>query len=297
MVKRSSIARLMGFQVVWIVMIAIVGCGGSGANEGEGRPDVTTRIPGAGKNEEVGELKKSPKELQQSFEEATIPASPSQHILPQKTFAGKSVGEMYVKIAGEDNAGGLWKEVKLVSSDGNLIRYTATITTNKGTMKMKLLSEFAPNHVRNFVCLAKAGYYDGLRFDRSVSQSVGGSTLKYIEGGCPLGEGWAESGSIGYCMRPETNSTTKFGPGMVAASHGPEVESAACKFFINLARTPEIDGQYTIFGQITEGLSVAQEIQQQPTDKNASVPAKLVTPVVIEKVTIESVETGIVVKA
>src|SRR5262249_10455245 len=151
----------------------------------------------------------------------------------------------------------LWEQVKFVSDKGKKLHYSATLHTEAGDLEMELYPEVAPNHVRNFVALARAGYYDGLRFDRAPREEVAtakGQVHNYIEGGCPVGTGEVKYGSIGYWLVPEFSDKVRHEPGSVGASHGEDPETAACKFYIALNKAEWIDGEFTIFGKITRGL-------------------------------------------
>src|SRR5207245_467740 len=110
------------------------------------------------------------------------------------------------------------------------IRYTADLETDLGMIEIELFPEAAPNHVRNFIALAQAGYYDGLPLHRSLRGQVAEQTLAYLEGGCPLGTGEFGFGSIGYWLKPEISPTLTHEEGSVGAVHGDIAESAACKF-------------------------------------------------------------------
>jgi cyclophilin family peptidyl-prolyl cis-trans isomerase len=228
----------------------------------------------------------------QSFPDAVILEPPGDQVRPPDvTLAGKSVGKLYQMIAGPQGKGGLWDQVKFVSDAGKKLHYAATIHTDLGIIKMELFPEHAPNHVRNFVALARAGYYDGLQFDRAVREDVAtepGRFHEYLEAGCPLGTGEADAGSIGYWLRPEISDKVRHEAGTVGAVHGEDVESAACKFYITLNKAPWIDGQYTVFGKITEGLAVARTIFDRP--KAESLPDRPQDPVTIRRVEIHVLE-------
>ena len=164
---------------------------------------------------------------------------------------------------------------------------------------MALLSDLAPNHVRNFVALARAGYYDGLSFDHlrhdvSDAPESKGQVLDLVEAGDPLGADDPEDhDSIGYWLKPETDAKVVHEEGSVGAVRGEEPDSAACKFYIILSKAPPIPpGSYTVFGKVTKGLDVVHKIHQQPVieaeeEVGYSRPLK---PVVIRKVTITTKE-------
>ncbi|MCB9030618.1 MAG: peptidylprolyl isomerase [Deltaproteobacteria bacterium] len=129
---------------------------------------------------------------------------------------------------------------------------TATIDTSKGTIKIKLFPEQAPLTVANFVNLAQRKYYDGLKFHRVIKDFM-------IQGGDPTGTG---RGGPGYRFKDEINPTLKHDkPGMLSmANAGPNTNGS--QFFITHVPTPWLDGKHTIFGEVTEGQSVVDTIEQ-----------------------------------
>jgi cyclophilin family peptidyl-prolyl cis-trans isomerase len=279
-----------------------VGCGNGGSagepgNQGQAGP----AGPGAAApslTANVTQVACDP-HLEQSFLEATLQEPPGDEPRPPDlTRTGKSVGKLYETVVGDQGKGGLWEQVKFVSPTGKRLHYSATITTSAGTMEMELWPEIAPNHVRNFVALARAGYYDGLAFDRAVEQHLAMAPeeyVQYVEAGCPLGSSDAGSGSIGYWMKCEPNDKVGHEVGTVGAWHDPEeVDSAGCKFYITLNRAHWLDKEYTIFGKITQGLEVVHKIHESPKAKGRSgqenSEGRLEHPVTIERVTIHAEE-------
>ncbi len=127
---------------------------------------------------------------------------------------------------------------------------TAIIKTSKGDMTLKLFRDKAPNTVTNFVHLATRGFYDGLVFHRIIKDFM-------VQGGCPEGSG---RGGPGYRHKCETSKDLRHdSPGMLSmANAGPNTNGS--QFFITLVPTPWLDGRHTVFGELTEGLSVLEEI-------------------------------------
>jgi peptidyl-prolyl cis-trans isomerase B (cyclophilin B) len=124
-------------------------------------------------------------------------------------------------------------------------KLTFVIKTDRGDIKGELYPDVAPNTVLNFVTLAKNGFYDGLNFHRVVPGFV-------IQGGCPQGSG---TGGPGYCIPAEFNSSPhKLGALAMARAQHPD--SAGSQFYIvlNEANCRQLDGEYTVFGQVTEGM-------------------------------------------
>lgn len=160
--------------------------------------------------------------------------------------------------------------------------YTATVATSCGTFEVELRPDIAPEAVNSFVFLAERGFYDGLTFHRIVEDFV-------IQGGDPLGDG---SGGPGYSFDIETSPEQKFdAPGLLAyANSGPGTNGS--QFFVTLAPTPQLDpgagsGEYTIFGEVTDGLDVVDAIGKVAGTENPGIPGELSVPT--EAVYIDSI--------
>jgi peptidyl-prolyl cis-trans isomerase B (cyclophilin B) len=201
--------------------------------------------------------------FRQSFADATRKDPLGDWNPPATTAAGKSVGTLY------DQVQKSWDAVHFVSDEGKRIVYHAVLDTEEGTIDIELRPDWAPNHVRNFVALAQAGYYDGLEFDRVVNQASKKSNdkVELIEGGGPLGLADDQDG-IGYWLKDEFNAKLPHEEGVVGASHGDEADSAACKFYVMLCKSPRLDGNYTVFGKVAQGLDVARKMKEKPVQKN-----------------------------
>ncbi len=125
----------------------------------------------------------------------------------------------------------------------------AVLETNKGVIKFEFFEEDAPGHVENFITLTEKGFYNGLKFHRVVPNFV-------IQGGCPKGDG---TGDAGYKIKAEFNSKPHL-DGTVAMARAQHPDSAGSQFYICLGPQSFLDGQYTVFGQVTEGLDVVHKI-------------------------------------
>jgi cyclophilin family peptidyl-prolyl cis-trans isomerase len=124
------------------------------------------------------------------------------------------------------------------------------ITTTKGEMIMQLKVNEAPSSVCNFLKLVDQGYYNGKYFHRMVPDFV-------VQGGCPRGDGF---GSLDWNQRSELSGTSTYQTGSVGlASAGKDSEGV--QFFISHTIAPNLDGKYTIFGQIIKGLNVIGNLQ------------------------------------
>jgi len=137
------------------------------------------------------------------------------------------------------------------SSSGNSPHPIAVIETAKGVIKIKLYPEDAPKTVENFVKLANKGFYNGLTFHRVEPGFV-------IQGGDPKGDG---TGGPGYSIPDEKNAKLKHNRGAVAMAKSSAPNSAGSQFYIVIDKpAPQLDGGYTVFGQVISGQSVAEKI-------------------------------------
>lgn len=152
----------------------------------------------------------------------------------------------------------------------------ATISTSKGDIRIDLHPEAAPVTVANFVNLARRGFYDGLRFHRVIQGFM-------AQGGCPRGNG---SGWPGFKLPLELKPGVGHGKmgTLSTANMGPNSDGS--QFFITFRPTPELDRQYTAFGEITAGLDVlrAFEAVAAPPRARSSEPRE---PLLITKASVE----------
>jgi peptidyl-prolyl cis-trans isomerase B (cyclophilin B) len=118
-------------------------------------------------------------------------------------------------------------------------------------IEMELYPDAAPQHVASFIDLVDKGYYNGLNFHRVVPGFV-------VQGGCPKGTG---SGGPGYSLKAEFNSRPHLS-GSLAMARSSDPDSAGSQFYICLAPQPSLDGNYTVFGQVTSGFERVQKIRQ-----------------------------------
>ena len=178
--------------------------------------------------------------LHQSFAEATRNADnppADQDRPPDVTMTDKPTFKILQEVQKR------WDGIRFTTPAGKRINYTATIDTDFGSIEIEFKPDVAPNHVRNFIALAQAGYYDKLLFDRihhEISDAANDPSplkLDMIEGGCPVGSGHPASGSIGYWLKPEFSAKEVHEPGTIGACHGMEPDSAGTRFYITLGNT------------------------------------------------------------
>jgi cyclophilin family peptidyl-prolyl cis-trans isomerase len=131
----------------------------------------------------------------------------------------------------------------------------ATITTNHGPIQLELFDDDAPKTVDNFVKLSKDGFYDGVIFHRVIPDFM-------IQGGDPTGTGM---GGPGYQFEDESNSHEVARGAIAMANSGPNTNGS--QFFIVTAQAcPWLNGLHTVFGRVTSGMDVVDEIGNAATD-------------------------------
>ncbi|MDX8404491.1 MAG: peptidylprolyl isomerase [Mariprofundaceae bacterium] len=124
------------------------------------------------------------------------------------------------------------------------------IETDLGSIKIELLPDVAPNTVANFKVLANNGYYNGIIFHRVIPGFM-------AQGGDPTGTG---TSGPGYSIKAEFNET-KHVRGTVAMARSSDPDSAGSQFYICFGPQPHLDHQYTVFGQVTEGMDVVDQLE------------------------------------
>jgi cyclophilin family peptidyl-prolyl cis-trans isomerase len=128
----------------------------------------------------------------------------------------------------------------------------AVIETSKGTIRFELYESDAPITTGNFIELAERGFYDGLTFHRYEPGFV-------IQGGCPLGNG---TGGADKRIKLEVSRDLNHGEaGAVAMARSSQPDSASCQFYITLGRADFLDMNYAVFGRVTEGMDVVNNIR------------------------------------
>ena len=132
---------------------------------------------------------------------------------------------------------------------------SATIHTNHGPIAIELYADDAPKTVANFTKLAGDGFYDGVIFHRVIPDFM-------IQGGDPTGTG---SGGPGYQFEDEFNDNKVTRGALAMANAGPNTNGS--QFFIVTAGACEwLDGKHTVFGRVTDGMDVVDEISSLDTD-------------------------------
>ena len=148
---------------------------------------------------------------------------------------------------------------------------------NYGTITVELYPDIAPITVKNFVNLAKKGFYNGLTFHRIIDGFM-------IQGGDPLGNGTGgntDSQGNRLTIKGEftangVNNTLSHKRGVISMARAQDYNSASSQFFIMHKDAAYLDGAYAAFGQVTSGMEVVDKIcaDAKPIDGNGSIPAE-----------------------
>jgi cyclophilin family peptidyl-prolyl cis-trans isomerase len=153
------------------------------------------------------------------------------------------------------------------------------LETTVGTIVLQLDAEAAPNHVGFMLDQAEAGAYDGTVFHRAVPLGI-------IQGGDPISKDPAKTALYGTGglnrLKREPNARKHLRGSVSAVLQPNKPDSAGAQFFICLTDQPGLDGQFTVFGEVVEGLEVAEQISQTPLDANG----RLTTRIAITKATV-----------
>ena len=140
----------------------------------------------------------------------------------------------------------------------------AIIETKFGNIELRFFSDVAPNHVKNFIALAKEKFYDGTTFHRVIPGFM-------IQGGDPNTKDPNNPehgmGGPGYKIKAEFNARPHK-KGTLSMARAADPDSAGSQFFICVADVPFLDKQYTMFGEVVKGMEVVDKIVSQPRDGN-----------------------------
>ena len=154
-----------------------------------------------------------------------------------------------------------------------------------GTITMELDGESAPETVANFIKLSEEGFYDGLTFHRIIDGFM-------MQGGDPNGNGTGGSGETikGEFTANGVENNLSHTRGAVSMARSKDYDSASSQFFIVQEDSPHLDGAYAVFGHVTEGMDIVDEIckSAEPVDSNGTIPAEkqpVIAKIVIREVT------------
>jgi len=157
--------------------------------------------------------------------------------------------------------------------------YYWILDTNKGVIKIKLMTKVAPMHATSTIYLTKEGFYDTLTFHRVMPNFM-------AQGGCPTGTG---TGGPGYYYEGEYDKNVRHDrPYLLSMANTGRPSSDGSQFFITFVPTPHLDGKHTIFGEVTEGQAVVEILESFGSGGRGKPTTKLF----IKKATIVEVKKG-----
>jgi cyclophilin family peptidyl-prolyl cis-trans isomerase len=142
------------------------------------------------------------------------------------------------------------------------MRKTVTLKTTLGTMKIKMEPDWAPENVRNFLKLVATGWYNGTSFHRIVKDFVVQGGMENTRSGDQfhLADRWV------HAVKAEFGPDAKHVRGVVSMAHGDSPDSATTSFFLMLAPSPHLDGKYSAFGRVVEGMDVLDAFEKEEVD-------------------------------
>jgi cyclophilin family peptidyl-prolyl cis-trans isomerase len=142
------------------------------------------------------------------------------------------------------------------------LRRNVILKTTLGTIKIQMAPEWAPNHVRNFLMLVSTGWYDGTAFHRVIKDFVvqGGMPNTRANGAGHPADRWVHP------LKGEFRTDVQHVRGIVSMARTDDPDSATTSFFLMLGAAPHLDGKYTAFGRIVEGLDVLDEFEKEAVD-------------------------------
>jgi peptidylprolyl isomerase/peptidyl-prolyl cis-trans isomerase B (cyclophilin B) len=239
---RSWILVLFGIIVSGLIISALIYSQKLSVGTNESQNQLTVQTPLSANSESPAEIPPgSPTETSSENPSASIQnvdASPLPSTSPEPTPLSSPSPSAFLHTP------------DLTTDSAGLSRTTVVINTTQGVIKFKFYPKDAPNTVNRIIELIQKGFYNGLSFHRVISKFI-------IQGGDPTGSGLGGSGQK---LNAEINQRQHV-EGTVAMARGPNPNSADSQFYITLRKEPSIDGKFTIFGQVTEGMDVAKKIK------------------------------------
>jgi cyclophilin family peptidyl-prolyl cis-trans isomerase len=154
------------------------------------------------------------------------------------------------------------REEPFANATADEMRKTVTLKTTLGAIKIKMEPDWAPNHVRRFLMLTQTGWYNGTVFHRIAKDFV-------VQGGTSEGR---STGPIHYAdrfihpLKAEFRNDVKHVRGIVSMAHGDDPDSATTSFFLMLGPAPSLDGKFSAFGRIVDGMDVLDAFAKEEVD-------------------------------
>jgi len=176
---------------------------------------------------------------------------------------------VYASVKGTTSSSSTSTNTSFVHCTSSPTNECAEIGTSYGTMYIELFNASAPRTVANFVYFAQTGFYDNLVWHRIVPNFV-------IQTGDPNSRnganrsGWGQGGDPSRQVPLETVASLKNNYSFIGMARSSSPNSGSSQFYVNLKDNPSLDGQYTVFGQVLDGMAVANQIAALPVDSNGA---------------------------
>lgn len=160
---------------------------------------------------------------------------------------------------------------EMITTIANPTCYADIEIADYGTITVALDGNTAPESVNNFVALAKSGFYDGLTFHRIISGFM-------MQGGDPSGDGTGGSETTikGEFRNNGVDNNLSHVRGALSMARSNDYDSASSQFFIVHEDSTFLDGDYAVFGYVTEGMDIVDKVctEAEPVDNNGTIPAE-----------------------
>eukprot|EP00920_Eleutheroschizon_duboscqi_P018935 GHVT01045014.1.p1 GENE.GHVT01045014.1~~GHVT01045014.1.p1 ORF type:complete len:166 (+),score=29.65 GHVT01045014.1:293-790(+) len=138
---------------------------------------------------------------------------------------------------------------------------SVTLKTNLGDMKAELFCLQAPLSCKNFLALCASNYYDNTKFHRNIKGFA-------LQGGDPTGTGKGGKSIYGDFFKDEFAASLKHDRrGILSMANEGKANTNGSQFFITYSRQPHLNGQYTVFGRLIDGLDTLDKIEKEPVGK------------------------------
>jgi peptidyl-prolyl cis-trans isomerase B (cyclophilin B) len=154
------------------------------------------------------------------------------------------------------------REQPFLNATVDELRKTVTLKTTLGTVRIQMEPDWAPNHVRAFLMLTQTGWYNGTLFHRIAKDFV-------VQGGTAAGRATSPihyADRFVHPLKAEFRDDVKHVRGIVSMAHGDDPNSATTSFFLMLGAAPSLDGKFSAFGRVVEGLDVLDAFAKEEVD-------------------------------
>jgi len=154
------------------------------------------------------------------------------------------------------------KEEPFVNATVEELKRTVTLKTTLGSIRIQMEPEWAPNHVRRFLMLSETGWYNGTVFHRISKGFV-------VQGGMPTDRSTGPDHAADRWVHPlkaEFRKDVQHMRGIVSMAHGDDPDSATTSFFLMLGPGPNLDGQFSAFGKVVDGMDVLAAFEKEEVD-------------------------------